>query len=188
MARLTTAASLFWALALFAVLGAGPSEGGLVEDLLASFRLFYSAQLPDPVRIYVKQNTKLNAAVRGSRVVLANIDCSDESQLWYPMLSDFKGQGFMLVNKYTGQALQSAASMESPMALATPNWKDLSQRFSQGAPRDDGFYQILAFDNPFAALNGLKGNVRDGTVIGMYRSDSVYDNSLWNLTTICPFQ
>nr|TKW27932.1 hypothetical protein SEVIR_3G290175v2 [Setaria viridis] len=72
--------------------------------------------------------------------------------------------------------------------MAPFNPRDKAQLWVPDTPDADGFYQIkVSADESKQALNGLGGNVHDGTVVGIYPGNPVSANTLWNLTSIWPF-
>ncbi|KAL6653073.1 hypothetical protein ACP70R_011998 [Stipagrostis hirtigluma subsp. patula] len=183
MAKLAVAVVALW----FLVLGvAVPTQ---VSSLDANFE---ERGCPK-VRIFCKRNPNFHVAVRGGAVVLAPANCSDETQLWY---QDYSSTGklaandgcrkpFTLVNVATGQAMLSPTDGSRPVKLAPYDYNNcvpLSTLWTQGAVRDDGYYQVKVLRDEYQALNGLGGGVRDGTVVGIYPSQPVSDNAIWKIT------
>ncbi|TVU24929.1 hypothetical protein EJB05_27396, partial [Eragrostis curvula] len=209
MARHAAAAGLLvWAVLLMVVvLGAGsysPTHERRLQNLFSA--LFPKGPLPLPVRIYCKQNTTLNAAIRDNTVVLTKANSSDPTQMWFQLYSSSSFvqpiglRPFSLVNAATSQVVVIPPfSGEFPSCLAEPNNNQLQltenfdlnkareELWTRGAPRADGFYQVIVTKDPSMTLNGLLGNVRDGTVIGIYPSTTQAENTLWKLTSASPF-
>lgn len=100
-----------------------------------------------------------------------------------------EGLKFWLVNFATKQAIVTpTADGSREVKMAPFNPRDKAQLWVPDTPDADGFYQIkVSADESKQALNGLGGNVHDGTVVGIYPGNPVSANTLWNLTSIWPF-
>lgn len=199
------AAGLVWATLLMCVaLGAGQllQPTTIIQRQLLT-ALFPKGSLPPPVRIYCRQDAALNVAVRGGNVVLANADCSDMSQKWLPVYIDtslFNGQielkPFFLMNAQTFQVITipswsgngQKVGLSSPPTnpLEVPTWLQAASKelwTPERPTRDDGFYQLFVTKNTAFTLNGLWGNVHDGTEVGIHFASANSDNAIWKLTT-----
>ena len=53
--------------------------------------------------------------------------------------------------------------------------------WTQETPLADGFYKIRSYKVPRLLLDGLYGNVREGTVVGAYPAGHDDDNILWKI-------
>ncbi|KAL6839752.1 hypothetical protein ACP4OV_030440 [Aristida adscensionis] len=187
MAKLIVAMAALWFLVLAVAV---PSPGSAGSPLDAVFQ----EQGCPKVRVYCKKNPNFSVAVRGDAVVLAPANCSDESQLWYQDSSstgklaadDGCRRPFSLVNVATGKAMVSPTDGSRPVKLAPYDYEQcvpLSTLWTQGAAREDGYYQVRVLRDDRQALNGLSGVIRDGTVVGIYPSQPVSDNAIWKITT-----
>uniref|UniRef100_A0A0D9XXJ3 Uncharacterized protein n=1 Tax=Leersia perrieri TaxID=77586 RepID=A0A0D9XXJ3_9ORYZ len=138
-----------------------------------------------PMRIYCREDTNLNMAVRGNRVLLVRANLDDESQHWFlecdnvGRLTDEEGwPAFALVNRTTGHALvywPNTMSYEAEVGLAPYSGHvavEVSMLWSLGRPLDGGFSEIRILKNVEYTLNGLNGNVQEGTIVGIYWSQT----------------
>lgn len=53
--------------------------------------------------------------------------------------------------------------------------------------RTDGFYELAVTNKPTLTLNGLWGNVRDGTFVAIYDSSPYQENAIWKVTATTVF-
>ncbi|CAN6270855.1 unnamed protein product [Urochloa humidicola] len=132
---------------------------------------------PTPMRIVCKQNTNLNMAVRGDKVILVNADSNDESQHWFQdynavgkVTDDTGRMAFALVNRTTGQAMVNKNNAVTLLPYSGHVAVPISMLWSQGEKLQDGFTEVRSLKNINQTLNGLYGNVKHGTVIGLYSS------------------
>lgn len=60
-----------------------------------------------------------------------------------------------------------------------------SMLWSQGGQLDDdGFTEIRWFKDISNTLNGLEGNVKDGTLVGLFPSSPEASNAIWRIERI----
>lgn len=154
-------------------------------------------QRQQPMRIFCRANTSLNLACRGDKVLLVRADSSDRSQHWIKdssavgNLTDNQGaRAFALVNVTTGQALVNMNS-EAELRLAPYSGHvsvELPLLWSLGKELVDGFSEIRAlqenifFSLTFNAFGGIP--VREGAVVGTYRSQPSYNHAIWKIAPI----
>ncbi|KAG0516584.1 hypothetical protein BDA96_09G015800 [Sorghum bicolor] len=187
MARSTsTAAAASGLLAACAVLllFAGQSAAATFDfPFIAIFPSIFptGSQSPPTVRIYSKQNTGLNMAVRDGKVVLVTATDGDAKQLWWKILAPtWVGYGYWLVNVATRQAMAPPAyGMQVQLVDFNPLINGKQSLWVPTAPLDGGvFYQIKAYKQYSKSLNGLGGYAYDGTVIGIYTDTPASPNTL----------
>ncbi|PAN38647.1 hypothetical protein PAHAL_7G186800 [Panicum hallii] len=156
--------------------------------------------MPQHIRIFCREDINLSVAVRGSTVVLARTNPADESQHWVQefsgsgMVTDDEGQrAFALVNKATGLALVNknliTPSDNVVHVQLAPYFGDvrvdLSMLWTLGAADlGGGFREVRVLRDTTQTLNGLGGNVRDGTVVGIFPSHQQSPNAVWNLAPV----
>ncbi|KAG0529149.1 hypothetical protein BDA96_05G073400 [Sorghum bicolor] len=148
-----------------------------------------------PMRIISRGNTSLSvAADDNGNVVLAKTNCWDARQLWvqhYPIL--FDKTRFSLVNLGNKGPLLAMPIPEDsslyPVKLAPYSYSPwlffmpvpTSMLWTQETPLADGFYKIRSYKVPRLLLDGLYGNVHEGTVVGAYPAGHDDDNILWKI-------
>ncbi|KAJ1261837.1 hypothetical protein BS78_09G061000 [Paspalum vaginatum] len=148
---------------------------------------------PIPMRIFCKGNTTLSMAVRGDKVVLVTADSNDKSQHWFQYydavgkLTDDTGRrAFALVNRTTGQAMVNVGNDVKVKLLpynghvAVP----VSMLWSQGVQLDGGFTEVRTLKDIYMTLNGFGGNVKQGTVIGVYDSEPHLPHAVWRIDPV----
>ncbi|CAL5026939.1 unnamed protein product [Urochloa decumbens] len=144
-----------------------------------------------PLRIFCREDINLNVAVRGTTVVLARANPDDVLQQWVQDFSasgtvtDDEGQrAFALVNKATGQALVNK-NLISPSDKQVHVRVDLSMLWTLGAKDlGGGFREVRVLRDTTQTLNGLWGNVKDGTVVGVHPSRPDAPNAVWKLAPV----
>ncbi|CAN6275997.1 unnamed protein product [Urochloa humidicola] len=153
-----------------------------------------------PLRIFCREDINLNVAVRGTTVVLARANPDDVLQHWVQDFSasgtvtDDEGQrAFALVNKATGQALVNkkiiSPSDKQVHVQLGPYLSevrvDLSMLWTLGAKDlGGGFREVRVLRDTTQTLNGLWGNVKDGTVVGVHPSRQDAPNAVWKLAPV----
>ncbi|CAN6228496.1 unnamed protein product [Urochloa humidicola] len=149
-----------------------------------------------PLRIFCREDINLNVAVRGTTVVLARADPDDVLQDFSAsgIVTDDEGQrAFTLVNKATGQALVnkniiSPSDKQVHVQLA-PYLSDVRVDLSMlwtlgGKDLGGGFREVRVLRDTTQTLNGLWGNVKDGTVVGVHPSRPDAPNAVWKLAPV----
>ncbi|KAG0529148.1 hypothetical protein BDA96_05G073300 [Sorghum bicolor] len=148
----------------------------------------FLAKLP-PLRIISKGDPSLSiAADDNGNVFLAKTNCSDLRQLWVQHFPYPGENRFALVN------LAKEYEMRAPMILEDGPYP---MKLGKYAPLDvpayalwtqdtplfcDGFYKIRScYKDERLVLDGLHGNVHEGTVVGAYPADHSADNVLWKM-------
>ncbi|KAL6877195.1 hypothetical protein ACP4OV_012866 [Aristida adscensionis] len=191
MGRLIVVADLVWAAILMLIM---PAAGESLTMAQMAMTWFPRRSQPGLVRIYCKQNTALNVAIRDNSVVLATANSSDTSQLWYPVIGPLLPvespglKNFSLVNVQTYQTMVIPTGSGQQVTLTDKfeNSKIINQLWTPGTQRDDGFYEIKVAGDPSMTLNGLYGSVHDGTPVGIFPSTPDAQNTLWSLISIFP--
>lgn len=186
MARLATAAAgLAWAAILLMCAALVAGQGADVESS------FPKGSLPPPVRIYCKQNSALNVAVRGGNVVLATAVCSDMSQKWHMLPtspSAAAGPGpmpFSLMNAQTGQVItipsgNGQVGLSSRFGAAGAGLQELWT--AEKPTGTDGFYPLFVNKDKRFTLNGQPW-VHDGSLVRISSASATSDNALWQITS-----
>ncbi|XP_044961891.1 ricin B-like lectin R40C1 [Hordeum vulgare subsp. vulgare] len=144
-----------------------------------------------PLRIFCRNST-LNAAVRGHKVKLVLANPSDKSQHWIRdysavghLTDDNGSRAFALVNITTGQAMVNVAGAgEVRLAPYSSHVAvELSKLWTMGEKGRDGFAEVKVLQDVDYTLNGINGNVKEGTVVGTYTSEQT-DNALWKIVPV----
>ncbi|OEL36525.1 hypothetical protein BAE44_0002457 [Dichanthelium oligosanthes] len=113
-------------------------------------------------------------------------------------VTDDEGQrAFALVNKATGQALvnkniisPSDNQVHVQLAPYTSDVRvDLSMLWTLGAADlGGGFREVRVLRDITQTLNGLLGNVKDGTVVGVHPSRPAAANAVWKFAPVYDHQ
>ncbi|CAN6242424.1 unnamed protein product [Urochloa humidicola] len=145
-----------------------------------------------PMRIFCKGNTALNMAVRGDDVILVNANSNDKSQHWFQdynavgkVTDDTGRRAFALVNRATGHAMVNVDNNAVKLLpyrghVAVP----ISMLWSQGVQLEGGFTEVRTLRNIYLTLDGIYGNVKQGTVIGIYDASPDAVNGVWKIEPI----
>ncbi|XP_066338947.1 ricin B-like lectin R40C1 [Miscanthus floridulus] len=162
--------------------------GGQFPSPLLELYNFLSTLLP--MRIISKGNTSLSiTADDKGKVFLAPTNCRDAGQLWVQHSSPTVGNNsrFSLVNVNLGtkdplRAMQISDDGSYPVKLApySPLSVPSSMLWTQDAQVfGDGFHKIRSCKKSDLVLDGLNGNVHNGTVVGAYPASHDGDHVLW---------
>lgn len=148
-----------------------------------------------PMRLFCKEDTGLNAAVRGDKVVLIPADPSDKSQHWYQeygnvgKLADEEGsKAFALVNRTTGQAAmwKGKDPGEGELQLALYNGDvavEVPMLWSLGKQLDGGFRDVRALKDIRYTLNAIDGPPIKGRAVGTYPREDLA-HAIWKIVPI----
>ncbi|CAL4899418.1 unnamed protein product [Urochloa decumbens] len=152
------------------------------------------------VWIFCKGDTNLNVAIRDNKIVLVRADPNDETQQWIKdygagrnVLSDDEDQmAFVLVNKATENVMvnkdapRADGNIEVQLGIYGLGPVRVSMFWTEEIKdHGDGYRRIRALRDISMTLDGLFGNVKEGTVVGIYRSNEpVGVNGLWKMKKV----
>ncbi|CAL5093628.1 unnamed protein product [Urochloa decumbens] len=148
------------------------------------------------VWIFCKGDTNLNVTIRDNRIVLVRADPNVEMQQWIKdygvgrnVLSDDEDQmAFVLVNKATGHVMVNKDAHVRTVQLGVYGLGPVRvSMFWTEEIKDhgDSYRRIRALRDITMTLDGLFGNVMEGTVVGIYRSNEpVGVNGLWKMKKV----
>ncbi|CAL4906732.1 unnamed protein product [Urochloa decumbens] len=152
------------------------------------------------VWIFCKGDTNLNVAIRDNKVILVRADPNDETQQWLKhdgtagrVLSDDEDQmAFVLQNKATGHVMvnkdapRADGNIEVQLGIYGLGPVRVSMFWTEEIKdHGDGYRRIRALRDISMTLDGLFGNVKEGTVVGIYRSNEpVGVNGLWKMKKV----
>ncbi|KAK3136554.1 hypothetical protein QOZ80_5BG0438350 [Eleusine coracana subsp. coracana] len=149
------------------------------------------------VQIFCKGNDKLNVAIRDGKLVLAPANDDDKTQLWYKdyrftgnVTDDEARRPFTLSNVKTGQVnvnkhIQRPDLNYVSLQLAPYHGGEImnvSMLWTEGQDLGDEFCEVRTVRDIKWTLNGIFGNVKDGTEVGIYPSTPQAINSIWKMT------
>nr|CAB3451870.1 unnamed protein product [Digitaria exilis] len=151
------------------------------------------------VKILCKGGNNLYVSIRGDDVVLAHDDPKDKTQQWFmdysraSNVTDDNGQTvFALVNKVTRQAMvnkekqpadgsvqvQLASYVDDERVPISVLWTVLEEEHV------DGFHPIGTLRDSSEVLGWLKGNVKEGPILGVQPFELGSDNQLWKFLPV----
>ncbi|CAL4899419.1 unnamed protein product [Urochloa decumbens] len=148
------------------------------------------------VWIFCKGDTNLNVAIRDNKIVLVRADPNDETQDYGAgrnVLSDDEDQmAFVLVNKATENVMvnkdapRADGNIEVQLGIYGLGPVRVSMFWTEEIKdHGDGYRRIRALRDISMTLDGLFGNVKEGTVVGIYRSNEpVGVNGLWKMKKV----
>nr|CAB3455635.1 unnamed protein product [Digitaria exilis] len=165
------------------------------------------------VKILCKGGNNLYVSIRGDEFVLAHDDPKDKTQQWFmdysraSNVTDDNGQTvFALVNKVTRQAMvnkekqrddvflfdmdliikpyifreqvQLASYVDDERVPISVLWTVLEEEHG------DGFHPIATLRDSSEVLGWLKGNVKEGPILGVQPFELGSDNQLWKFLPV----
>ncbi|XP_044962028.1 ricin B-like lectin EULS3 [Hordeum vulgare subsp. vulgare] len=143
-----------------------------------------------PMRLYCRTDTDLNAAARDGRVLLVTADPNDESQHWFQYydivgkLTDDQGRrAFALVNRATGQAMVNKTSNVCLVDYSDQR-VEISMMWSMGVKLPNGFSEVRMLTDTSCTLNVVNGWVQEDALIGLYSPEPHNDHAIWRIVPI----
>lgn len=142
-------------------------------------------------RIFCKTDPSFTLTIKNNQLILAPADPKNESQFWYkkfpnsPVLDVDGVRSFILLNKFTDQAIKRATEQNQPLSVVSYNESeviDISLFWSEAPDTNDGYTAIrptgstnLCFDAQRA-----ESRVENGTSVVLWTKIN-QNNQLWKI-------